>query len=360
MSEQPTPRTLRTRFVTLCQQVLALAVVLAVLTPAARTITMDVRPMPLGGESTVAGAATLSAYVRASETPSVVPAGPVHAKVVSYALGATGRSTFAPRLAARGGTSILTRALPVKNFGAVGVTWAPGQTVRWSGLSVQARTLTAGTWSGWTSLGKDDVSPDAGTAEARDERPGTEALFVGRVDRVQVRVTSTTAVPRGLKLSVIDPGTPTRTRLERPAIDTGRLNGTPGDQQALLRRTTTTTTMTTTTTTTLAASGVTPKPQIYSRAQWGADERMRDASSLHYGDVHAGFIHHTVQANNYTRGEVPALIRADYYYHTQVRGWSDIGYNYLVDRFGRIWEGRYGGVDRDPVGAHTLGYNDDS
>jgi hypothetical protein len=87
---------------------------------------------------------------------------------------------------------------------------------------------------------------------------------------------------------------------------------------------------------------------------------MRDKPSLHYGDVHAGFIHHTVNANNYTRAEVPAIIRGIYAYHTQSRGWSDIGYNYLVDRFGRIWEGRYGGVDRDVVGAHTLGYNDDS
>ena len=76
--------------------------------------------------------------------------------------------------------------------------------------------------------------------------------------------------------------------------------------------------------------------------------------------MHAGFVHHTVNANDYTRGEVPALLRSIYAYHVKSRGWSDIGYNYLVDRFGRIWEGRYGGVDRDVVGAHTLGYNDDS
>ncbi len=97
---------------------------------------------------------------------------------------------------------------------------------------------------------------------------------------------------------------------------------------------------------------------IYSRAQWGADERMRDASSLHYGEVHAGFVHHTVNANDYTRAEVPGILRSIYAYHTQSRGWSDVGYNYLVDRFGRIWEGRYGGIDRPVVGAHTLNYND--
>ena len=77
-----------------------------------------------------------------------------------------------------------------------------------------------------------------------------------------------------------------------------------------------------------------------------------------YGTVKAGFIHHTVNANNYTAAQVPALLRGIYAYHTQSRGWRDIGYNYLVDRFGRIWEGRYGGVDRAVVGAHTLGYNE--
>ena len=85
---------------------------------------------------------------------------------------------------------------------------------------------------------------------------------------------------------------------------------------------------------------------------------MRDKGSLHYGTVQAGFVHHTVNANNYTADQVPALLRGIYAYHTQSRGWSDVGYNFLVDRFGRIWEGRYGGVDRAVVGAHTLGYNE--
>ncbi|HEY5248566.1 MAG TPA: N-acetylmuramoyl-L-alanine amidase, partial [Dermatophilaceae bacterium] len=53
----------------------------------------------------------------------------------------------------------------------------------------------------------------------------------------------------------------------------------------------------------------------------------------------------------------PAMIRGMYAYHTQSLGWSDIGYNFLVDRFGRIWEGRYGGATRAVVGAQTLNFN---
>ena len=106
----------------------------------------------------------------------------------------------------------------------------------------------------------------------------------------------------------------------------------------------------------LQATTFTPKPMIYSRAQWGADESKRDGSPSYF-EVHGGFVHHTVNANDYKRKDVPAIIRSIYAYHTQSRGWSDIGYNFLVDRFGRIWEGRYGGVDRAVVGAHTLNYN---
>jgi hypothetical protein len=54
------------------------------------------------------------------------------------------------------------------------------------------------------------------------------------------------------------------------------------------------------------------------------------------------------------------MIRSIYVYHVKGRGWRDIGYNFLVDRFGRIWEGRWGGVGRAVIGAHVIGYNDEA
>ena len=99
------------------------------------------------------------------------------------------------------------------------------------------------------------------------------------------------------------------------------------------------------------------QPTIYSRAQWGADESIRDKSSLRYGTISAGFVHHTVNANDYTEDQVPAIIRSIYAYHVKSRGWSDIGYNFLVDRFGQIFEGRAGGVAEPIVGAQAVGWN---
>jgi hypothetical protein len=69
--------------------------------------------------------------------------------------------------------------------------------------------------------------------------------------------------------------------------------------------------------------------------------------------VKGAFVHHTVDGNSYTASQVPAIIRAIYAYHVLGRGWNDIGYNFLIDRFGRIWEGRFGGMDRPVIGAHS-------
>ena len=346
------------RFVTLCQQLLALAVVLAVLTPAASVISLDVAhesPATAGADVPVDDiSAALRAYTRELGRTSEVPDHPVDPTVVVHALtpaGGAGRTARGARTkadAVASAHSVTSVAEPVVGYGAVGVTWAHGTVVDEAGLRAQVRTRTAGAWSGWMDLEYDaEHGPTPGSAEARHSRPGTDALLVGDVDDVQVKVTTTdVALPRDLRLAVVDPGADGRTSTQRPALETSagkadQAGPAKGDGDIALR-----------------AATYTPRPEIYSRAQWGADESMRDAGSLRYFEVHAGFVHHTVNANDYTRDEVPGIIRSIYAYHTKSRGWSDIGYNYLVDRFGRIWEGRYGGIDRPVVGAHTLNYND--
>ncbi len=99
------------------------------------------------------------------------------------------------------------------------------------------------------------------------------------------------------------------------------------------------------------------EPPIISRAAWGADESIRRAAPYYAPAVQMVFVHHTATPNGYAPGDVPAIIRSIYTYHVRSNGWNDIGYNFLVDAFGRIYEGRAGGIDRPVVGAHTEGFN---
>ena len=96
---------------------------------------------------------------------------------------------------------------------------------------------------------------------------------------------------------------------------------------------------------------------MLTRAQWNADETWRQGRPAYNPLMQQVHLHHTATGNGYRRADVASLIRGIYHYHTHVLGWSDIGYNFLVDRFGRIWEGRAGGVARPVRGAHTRGFN---
>ena len=98
------------------------------------------------------------------------------------------------------------------------------------------------------------------------------------------------------------------------------------------------------------------QPAIIARRAWArgmAHPRVAPA----YGGVRVAFVHHTENPNGYSRGEVPAMLLAIFIFHRDVRGWNDIGYNFVIDLFGRVFEGRAGGVDEPVVGAHAGGYN---
>jgi hypothetical protein len=103
-----------------------------------------------------------------------------------------------------------------------------------------------------------------------------------------------------------------------------------------------------------AATGA---PPIVPRASWGADESIRKGAPSYAPSVRFAVVHHTAGRNDYSRTEAPAVVRAIQLYHVRGNGWNDIGYNLLVDRFGTIYEGRYGGIERNVVGAHALGFN---
>ncbi|MFI5873458.1 peptidoglycan recognition protein [Streptomyces sp. NPDC051445] len=103
-----------------------------------------------------------------------------------------------------------------------------------------------------------------------------------------------------------------------------------------------------------------PRPSIVTRRGWGADENLRERAFAYTTTVKAAFVHHTASGNSYKCSQAPSVIRGIYRYHVKSMGWRDIGYNFLVDKCGKIYEGRAGGVAKPVMGAHTLGFNTNS
>ena len=106
----------------------------------------------------------------------------------------------------------------------------------------------------------------------------------------------------------------------------------------------------------VAHAAAADKPAIVTRDEWGAQD-CKPRTSPAYGEVKAAIIHHTVNLNDYTPEEAPDIVLGICRYHRNSNGWNDIGYNFLVDKYGTIYEGRAGGVDQAVIGAQAQGFN---
>ncbi len=102
---------------------------------------------------------------------------------------------------------------------------------------------------------------------------------------------------------------------------------------------------------------MTGSPPLISRAAWSANEAIRRAAPSYARSVQLAVVHHTAGSNSYTAAQSAAIVRGIEVYHVKGNGWNDIGYNFLVDKYGQVFEGRYGGIDKNVIGAHAEGFN---
>ena len=228
------------------------------------------------------------------------------------ALGGAPTSVTTVSLLPGGEDRSLSRGLAERRFTLVGLHWRGSGRVAFRSHSLEGR------WSRWRSAAaEDEDGPDGGSREA-GLRAGWRIgnpWWVGPSDRIETRAVGRVSRVRAYLVWSPELRVPYRV----PAA--------------------------------------TETPPIVPRLSWGADESIRRGPPSYAPEVRFAVVHHTVGRNDYTRAEAAAIVKAIQLYHVQGNGWNDIGYNFLVDRFGTVYEGRYGGVDKSVVGAHAQGFN---
>ncbi|MFJ5733631.1 N-acetylmuramoyl-L-alanine amidase [Streptomyces paradoxus] len=332
-----------------------------------------------------------------------------------YAAGSTQSLPLEPlaRDRATPSASSAEQGLPrraVRPFSLVGVVWDDPEAELHGRVQVRTRAAGTGTWSDWQDVETHnaDHAADPDTSERAPDRVrgATAPLWVGDSDGVELRVRSesghpaadsaepapgarklpaTPPLPSGLRLELVDPGEDGEDGdpLHGAADRTGGLNA---EASALAEASAANAGLAPLGATEIAAlshaeteqehfplnsRGLTvqqrqakpyvgPRPGIVTRRGWGANEGLRESGFRYTKKVKAAFVHHTASGNNYRCSQVPSLIRSIYRYHVKSMGWRDIGYNFLIDKCGKIYEGRAGGVAKPVLGAHTLGFNSNS
>ena len=218
---------------------------------------------------------------------------------------------------ARGQTAVLRAP---RRFDLLGLR---GDALGAAGLQVRARRR-GGAWSAWVPLGAGHVHrPDTGTGVH-----ASDPVWTGTAHELQLRAARR---PRGtLRVHLVAVPAAAKRAGARATARAARAKA--------------------------AQAG---PPTIIPRSAWGGDG-VKPRADPEYGDVQLAFVHHTVTANDYSPEDSAGIVLAIAKYHRDTNGWNDIGYNFLVDKYGQIFEGRAGGIDQAIVGAQAQGYNSHS
>lgn len=267
---------------------------------------------------------------------------PAAAVLQTFPLASAGPRSGDLRLIAEHSDGIRTAELPRRDtgpFSLVGVTWADPRAEAEGSIEVRTRSIGTGRWTSWKLLETDN--PDAsGGVGGPHVRGASDPLWVGPSDGIQARmVTVGRPLPAGLRVDLVNPD----------AVDAeGRLETVAArrDVTAVPDR----------------APGLPPRPvpRMVTRAGWGADEAIVKERPAYTGGIQVVFVHHTATGNDYSCVQAAGVLRGIQTYQVRSKGWNDVGYNFLVDKCGTVFEGRRGGAGRTVLGAHTVGFNNDA
>ena len=273
--------------------------------------------------------------------------------------------------------ALLTDPLEVDRFFVAGFTWTGGADLP-DGVRIYLRVRENGSWSPWYL----SEAADSG----RDDRatPGTGEFVTGGADAIQASVVGS-SLPAGLKLALV-PSRPqgeeilgaddltTTQAAPTPVIEDASATENQGTQvdPAAMTLPASPASFTRPAAASVAAPATVPvvapaattanglPVAVTTRAEWGANASYMswDPEYARAGHV---VVHHTAGTNSYSAGQSASIVRGIYYYHAVVLDWGDIGYNFLVDKFGTVFEGRSGSVaapaGRMSIGAHARGVN---
>ncbi|HEX5144903.1 MAG TPA: N-acetylmuramoyl-L-alanine amidase, partial [Mycobacterium sp.] len=217
-----------------------------------------------------------------------------------------------------------------------------------TGVSTRIRAKRAdGRWGPWY---------EAETLQTNSASPGprgTDAVFVGNTRAVQISVTR----PAGAPVTVAPPAAPSHDGLGYRPVNVDQPLAQNLSAVLISPPQAPIDAQWTPPNAVLAPGQV---PNIISRAQWGADEAAGCGGPRYDQGVRAAIVHHTAGSNDYSPEDSAAIVRAIDAYHTRTLGWCDIAYNALVDKYGQVFEGRAGGIDKPVEGSHTGGFNRDT